>query len=377
METPLVFIDALDIDQPGGPRTAVFNLLMATFKELPTWRFVTYLSVVEPSFNDFPNVKQISINLGNRKFSRIIFQILLIVSIFIKKPHIVHFTKSVPLFAPGAKRILTIFDVTTLAFPDFHTKGAVLFWQLLLPRLAKTCDQIIAISNTVANDIHNLLGANSPPIQVVYCASQFSLAQSDRYSSIDNVKNRFGLPKSYLLAVGQIAIKKNLGQLIKAYALLVDDCINNLPPLILAGPLYEQSNDIGVFDLIRQMNLENKIRYIGRIDFEDLPSLYSGATIFLMPSLHEGFGIPCVEAMQFNVPVIASKAAALPEIIGDAGILIEDYTNPVAWAQSIELVLKDHELRAKLVKIGSVRYKDFSWEKSAKTLSNIYREMSN
>ena len=145
--------------------------------------------------------------------------------------------------------------------------------------------------------------------------------------------------------------------------------------MILAGPYYPQSDGSKIFDLIKVLNLENHIHYIGKIDFDDLVGIYQAASLLIMPSIHEGFGLPVLEAMQNSLPVIASRAASLPEVVGSAGVLVDDYLNPNSWAKEISRLLRDDDLRNDLLKKGKEQSQKFSWKLSAQKTINIYQQI--
>jgi glycosyltransferase involved in cell wall biosynthesis len=238
--------------------------------------------------------------------------------------------------------------------------------------LIKRADKITTVSKDSRNDLIHFYQIPEDKIEVIYNATQFDQVPSIDPDQENEIKKNLGVPDSYLLIVGKLALRKNLDTIIKAvYETKVK--IGKTIPLFIVGGKYTISDASGVIDLIKEMDLTNDIIYTGEVSREELQVIYKNATIYLFPSIHEGFGIPLIEAMQFGVPLIASKSSALPEIMGDAGILVEDFLSPQAWSDAI--VNLTPEKRAELKEKGLARSRQFSWQASAQQLSNVYRTL--
>ena len=143
--------------------------------------------------------------------------------------------------------------------------------------------------------------------------------------------------------------------------------------LVIAGRRYLQSDASDDLGLIEKLRLQRMIHYIGPVPDEDLPPLYASASVYVLPSLHEGFGIPCWEAMAMGVPVIASKRGALPEVVGDAGILIDDPLDAEKWADAIRRVTQDKLLRETLIERGYRFVSDRTWQMVATETFEVYQ----
>jgi glycosyltransferase involved in cell wall biosynthesis len=187
------------------------------------------------------------------------------------------------------------------------------------------------------------------------------------------IKEKYNLPDEYLLFVGVLALKKNLATLIKAFGWLQEQG-EKFPPLLIIGPKYKLSDASTIFALIRSLNLTQRVHYLGPVLTSELMWIYRHAKIFLFPSIHEGFGIPCLKPA-CQTPVLASRASAIPEVIGEAGCLVADYMSPQAWAKSISKLLSDQELRSALVQKGLVQVQKFSWTTSAEKLATLYTQL--
>lgn len=370
-DSPLIAVDALGIDQPGGARTAVLYLFHSLFQIRPDWRFLIFTSQREPLFSGFSNVRQVVLPVRKGLLARALVQILMPIVVPVYGVDLVHFTKSQGAFITGASKVLTLFDVTTLQHPEIHSKMAVFYWRHIQPVMARHVDAVMTISKDAARDIQTLLGIPKDKVHVIYCAGQFSRADRTTETGFQAVRERYGLPSDYLLFVGILALKKNLATLIQSLKLMSQEGIP-FPPLVMVGPRYRISDAGEIFDLIKQLDLSKKVIYTGPVETQELETILRRAELFLMPSVHEGFGIPCLEAMSCGVPVVASRASALTEIVGEAGVLVEEYMSPQAWAGSITDLLSSPDKRAVFAEKGCERSKEFTWEQSARNLSDLY-----
>lgn len=267
------------------------------------------------------------------------------------------------------RSIYTLYDLTFSLNPRTHLP--LLRWSsdFLVPRSLKRCDRIIAISECTKRDAVRLYGIEADKIKVI------PLGVSERFRpSTDGEKSafreRFRLPERYLLYVGTIEPRKNLSMLLEAYRAVVDAGAN--VRLVIAGKkgwLYED-----FFRKVRELHLEDEVLIPGFVPEEDLPALYSLADAFVYPSLYEGFGLPVLEAMACGTPVVCSNTSSLPEVAGNAGLLIPP-TEPHAWAQALGQVTRNTELRAELRDSGLRQAGRFRWEKTARETLEVYRSV--
>jgi len=368
-----ILIDATDIDKPSGGRTAVLELFRFVFAKEPNWHFVVIVSQIEPEFA-FPHVRQIVIPFRNRVLERLWTQAIVSYFAFRRAADLVHFARTMGGFTHPAKSIFTVFDLTTLVHPELHSSAAVWYWQHLAPLHLRWADRIIAISHDVADDLVQHVQVPPEKIDVIYCAPQSIFDEPIRPQLVDTVKQKYDLPEAYLLFVGMLARKKNLTTLIRALHLLKLR-MQSAPFLVLAGRRYRQSDDSAIFEEIESLGMQSNVRYLGPVDTDTLRGLYGGATALLFPSLHEGFGIPCLEAMKCGVPVVAAWSGAIPEIVGDAALLVDDPLSAEALSESIRLVLEDASLRRDLIAKGAVQAAQFSWPRSADQVLAMYRRL--
>jgi len=183
-------------------------------------------------------------------------------------------------------------------------------------------------------------------------------------ATIEGVKARYHIRGEYVLYVGTLQPRKNLGRLLEAVALLRKEARRGeAPSLIIAGRkgwLYDP-----VFQQVERLGLEGEVVFPGYVPQEDLPALLSGARLFVFPSLYEGFGLPVLEAMACGTPVVCSNVSSLPEVAGDAALLV-DPLDVEGMAEAMNRLLQDEGLRAELVERGYRQVRRFSWERCAR-----------
>jgi glycosyltransferase involved in cell wall biosynthesis len=275
-------------------------------------------------------------------------------------------------FGPGrAGLVSTVYDLSPLLFPRWHTPQNRAIFQRKIAHIRRHRPTIIAISEHTRRDLIEALAIPPAQIQVVPCAADARYRPLDDLSEIRRVTGKYGLPKTgYLLYVGTLEPRKNLVRLLEAYALAQGG--GDLPPLVVAGAkgwFYEE-----IFHTATWLKLEQRVIFTGFVAEEDLPALYNGALLFVYPSLYEGFGLPVLEAMACGVPVITSNVSSLPEVAGEAGVLISP-TDTEALAAAIRSLLDDSGRRAGLRAAGLARAASFSWERAARETLAVYERI--
>jgi len=195
--------------------------------------------------------------------------------------------------------------------------------------------------------------------------------QSVSAEKIKSVSARYGLPEKYLLHVGTIEPRKNLEFLIDVFFEAIKQKENADLNLVITGKkgwYYE-----GLFKKVKKLKLGKRVIFTGYLKEEDKAALYHGARIFTFPSLYEGFGLPPLEAMASGVPVISSDTSSMPEVIGDAGILLSP-KDLKGWVEAITRVNSDNELREQMIEKNKGQVQKFSWEKTAAKTIEVYDE---
>jgi glycosyltransferase involved in cell wall biosynthesis len=248
--------------------------------------------------------------------------------------------------ASSHNNLVVIHDAAVLRYPEAYSSGYVAFHSRLLRRIAGRAKAVITDSEFSRGELNELLRLPVERFRVVPCgvAEPFSGVLTDA-----RPPRSYGLARPYVLSVATLSARKNLNVLETASQALSREGID----LVLAGAGRPYMSE-GV----------PPMRRLGYVPDGDLPALYAGARAFVMPSRYEGFGLPCLEAMACGVPVVAARAGALPETVGDAGLLVDPH-DPEQFADGLLALVHDEELRGRLIERGLRRAKLFSWSNTA------------
>jgi glycosyltransferase involved in cell wall biosynthesis len=282
---------------------------------------------------------------------------------------LLHYTDhALSLFQRSRPTIITVHDIAYVRFSNLLNKSRQIYKKNILKSSIERADIIVADSLSTKRDILNYYGIKENKIKVVH------LGVESRFRPISNVEKyriKNNLPSKMILNVGTLEPRKNVVTLIRAFKRLREKgCMDY--KLVIAGEkgwLYKQ-----IFKEVERSDLMQEILFLGVVSDEDLPMLYNCAGIFVYPSLYEGFGLPPLEAMACGIPVITSNTSSLPEVIGDAGIMI-DPTDVGSLCEAMYNVLSKKELWNHMSGMGLERSKLFSWEKAAKKILEIYDEV--
>lgn len=368
-----IAIEALGIHDFGGGRTATLTLLEALFAIDTENQYLVILSQYEPSLtSDSGNVRQWIAPFKNRFILRIWAQLL--IPFATRGYDLVHFVKNLGVFGIKPPNIVTIYDMTTLVYPELFPHFDVWYWQHIQKHTLYQADAIISISNTTTDDLIKFYQLPQERIQVIYpaYASHFKPAPA---SEINRVRQRYGLPEQYLIHLGRIDRKKNLTLLVQAFDLFRKK-VKFCGKLVLAGEIYQKSKDIALYPEIERLGLSEEVVFTGRVPDQDAPALYSGAFVAVYPSFHEGFGLAPVEAMACGTPLIAHSAGALREIVGDAAIIL-DSANAENLAEAIIQVYQNPEFHQEMRGKGLSKAEKFRGEYTARQTLGLYREIIN
>lgn len=277
----------------------------------------------------------------------------------------------IPLALPSSRlpaSVVTIHDLGYHAFPETHT-----YWQRRIIEAGTrwsvgVARRVIAVSQATADDLEAIYRVPAERIRVIYeAAAQTTIVLPEQ---IEAVRVRHGLVRPYALFVGTIQPRKNVARLLDAYGWLYRntaiawDLVFAGAPGWLSDSLYEQAASLG---------LAQQVHFLGYVTDDDLPALISGACFFSFPSLFEGFGLPVLEAQSYGVPVLTSNNSSLPEVAGDAALLV-DPTDVDAIANAMLRLSQDEVLRQQLIEAGYANVKRFSWEKAARETMAVLRE---
>ena len=313
-------------------------------------------------------------NILRNKILRVLWE-QFILPIYIKRLkidllHSIHYT--IPLFA-GCKVVVTFHDMTFFLFPKKHIFIKRIFFKLFIYISSWRANRLIAVSNNTKKDIIKFMHINNDKIDVVYEIIDSRYHPIKNESAILKVKDKYKILNKFILYVGTLEPRKNIICLIQAYHnLLTKKLINHQLVIVGKKGWYYQE----IFNMVNKLGLNEgrqKIIFTGYVPEEELPFLYNAADVFVYPSLYEGFGIPPLEAMACGVPVISSDLSSLPEVIGEAGILINPYNIQDIY-QALYKLLNDDKLKKELKYKGLKRAQEFSSEKLANETIKVYKK---
>lgn len=239
-------------------------------------------------------------------------------------------------------------------------------------------DRIIAVSSATRRDVENLLGVPPDRIRLVYSAPDPNFVDyRSSTSASQRLRERFQIHHPYILYAGRIRPHKNIPRLIEAFAVVRGE-LESHPQyrdlrLLIIGD--EISRNPEVRRAVAQSGAEQFVRFLGFVPFETLREFYASASAFAFPSLYEGFGLPPLEAMCMGIPVVTSSVSSLPEVVGDAAMIVNP-ENVFDIARGIREVLVDSELRERLQKAGFEQARQFNWSRTAQQTLEVYQEVA-
>lgn len=269
-----------------------------------------------------------------------------------------------------ARTVFTLHDLIFLRYPEYHLPYNRWYLTWAMPRYLRAADVIVTPSAWSKQDAIHYYGLPESKIKVIYEAPAPTFQPISDPATLARVRRQYHLPEQFILNVGTIEPRKNLSCLLEAFQPLLADW-PDLKLILLGkkGWLYES-----FFERLQALGLEEQVIFPGYVAEADLPAFYQLAQVFVFPSLSEGFGLPPLEAMACGTPVISSNSSSLPEVVGEAGLLVEP-TDTVALHQALRRMLADGELRADLKQRGLKQAKNFSWRKAVDELETVYQSL--
>ncbi|HER24650.1 MAG TPA: glycosyltransferase family 1 protein [Candidatus Atribacteria bacterium] len=317
-----------------------------------------------------PNFKNIFIHTPKR-FIGIWEQIYFPFIQFLKEVDLLHSPVSaVPIVAP-CKTVLTIHDLTFKIYPKTMQWWDRFYWNFFITQGVKRVERIITDSISTKKDLIKYYNIQKNKVSVIplCCSSQYYMSSNEFF--LNEIKQKYNINKPYILFVGTLEPRKNISILLKAFNIAKQK--GKLKhSLVIVGRKGWLFDDI--FQIVKNLRMENDVIFTGFVPDEDLPSLYHGSDLFVYPSIYEGFGLPPLEAMACGTPVIASNSSSLPEVVGDAGILI-DPKDVNAFASVIVRVLNKEELKIEFAKKGKLWAQRFTTEKMAYQTIKVYKKI--
>ncbi|MFA5029556.1 MAG: glycosyltransferase family 1 protein [Patescibacteria group bacterium] len=258
-------------------------------------------------------------------------------------------------------RLITVHDLSFLRCPEFFTlRSRLRHWLIVLKKIINQADLIFADSDNTKQDLVELLKIKEEKIKVIYLGTKLTPASIE---DKERVRTKYHLPQKFILYLGTLEPRKNVPGIIRAYQLLAAE-----EELVIAGAAGWKTGEI-----YRLAKGNDKIKFFDYVAEEDKAALYSLARAFVYPSYYEGFGLPLLEAMACGCPVIGGGNSSQGEVVADAGLLVDAY-NVREISLALESLLGDEGLRRLLIDRGLTRAKEFTWEKTAQEVLNIFNK---
>jgi len=356
----------------GGNETYATNLIEALADIDSVNRYTLYVTkkeAVERFANRWPNV-HLRLTLPHTPLVRI--PLTLTVELRRRPVDILHVQYTSPPFTP-CPVVNTIHDLSFEHLPETFKRRSWRQMRLTIRRSAQSAAHILTDCDFARDDILKTYGIAPERVTAVPLAAavRFSPVRDER--ELDRVRNKYGINGKYILTVGSIQPRKNIPRLIRAYSMLCRERnLEPLPKLVVVGKrgwLYEDTLATAESSTVR-----DRIILTGYVDDKDLPALYSAASCFVYPSYFEGFGIPPLEAMRCGTPTITGDRTCFPEIIGDAGLMVDPFDEQ-AIKLGIVRVLTEQTLRDELIEKGLKRANSYDWLKTARQTLDVYESV--
>ena len=269
------------------------------------------------------------------------------------------------------RSVVTIHDVIHLMFPQYlPNRVAFSYAKWSITQASQRATRVMTVSESSKRDILRFVDTEPDKIDVIYNAYDERFAMEPREEDVVRVRERYQLTDEFVLYAGNVKPHKNLERLIDAFALVRKRGLDHLK-LVLIGD--EISKYAALRRAVHQHRLHQYVRFLGYLPQETLAVMYRLAGVFVFPSLYEGFGLPPLEAMACGTPVIASGVSSLPEVLGDAAMIVNP-ENVFDIARGIREVILEPEFRRELVHRGYERLKTFSWDTTAAQVLQVYEE---
>ena len=355
----------------GGPESYTVNLIKS-FMEIDSGNEYNLYVIKQDVLNNY-NIPSNFLIRPIRFYNSWIRNLVIMPIELTRSPvDILHVQYAVPLGFCG-KLVATIHDIAFEFFPETFPKTMRYKLYTIVRRTAKKATVILTGSENTKKDLINLYGIPPEKIKVIHYAHGQIYKPVEDNDIFEGIKKKYKIPENFILYVGAIQPRKNIIGLIKAWEILREKYGLKWKLVIVGKAAWLSSEIIRSWE---SSKYSEDIIYTGYIMEEELPFIFNAADLFVYPSFYEGFGLTVLEAMACGIPVITSNYSSLPEVVGDAGLLIDPY-NYEELAYAMYRVLTEPELRIHLSKKGLERSKNFSWRQTAEMTLNIYNKIFN
>ncbi len=367
------------IRQGAGIGAYVHNLVAALLAQDSVDQY-TLLTSGQPTherpFPDAPNARGRSMFIPDRYLNILWYRWHMPVpaTLFSGPTDIYHGPNFVlPPLSKKVRKVVTIHDLAFLEHPEYAVPSLAAYLRQVVPEAVAAADVVTTVSSEVSRTLVEHFQTPRAKLAVIPNGVAPYFRRITDPLLLNATRHKFELKHPLILGVGTLEPRKNHAGLIKAFY-QAQKKKHGPAMLALAGGqgwLYEETQK-----LVAELKLERKVRFLGRVSDLELITLYSMADVFAFPSFFEGFGIPPLEAMACGAPVITSNTSSLPEVAGDAALLV-DPNDISALAQAIQTLLENEQLRSELVQKGYLQAQKYTWDMSARRMLQIYRKLYN
>jgi glycosyltransferase involved in cell wall biosynthesis len=314
-----------------------------------------------------PNFSEVRTRLSQRWWTRIWHRLRLPIAVeWVTGPLRVFHSPdfALPPLRGDTRAIVTVHDLSFMRLPHCFEPSLLQYLRGSVPRAVRRADWVLADSESTCRDLVELLDVPQERISVLYPGVEPRFCPLADPEELARVRHKYGLPARFILSVGTLQPRKNYATLIEAFSQLADPDLS----LVVVGQRGWLYDDL--FALVRKKGME-RVHFPGFVEDSDLPAIYNLAEVFALPSLYEGFGIPPLEAMACGVPVITADNSSFPEVVGDAGLLV-DASDVQALVSGLGSLLNDATLRQTMTARGLRQAMRFTWQDAAEALLSTY-----
>ncbi|MCF8302744.1 MAG: glycosyltransferase family 4 protein [Bacteroidales bacterium] len=291
---------------------------------------------------------------------------------------ILHCTSNTAPVNSKTPLVITLHDIIYLESLGIFKKAGTwyqklgnLYRRLVVPPVVKRSKKIITVSHYEKHRIADFFGFKNSKLEAVYNGVGEKFKKIHNENLLDEIKNKYHLPERFIFFLGNTDPKKNTPGVLKAFSALIKELDKKIPLVLLD---FDEDDLDRVLDDINDPDLKEHIILTGYVINKDLPAIYNLSELFLYPSLRESFGIPILEAMSCGTPVITSNTSSMPEVAGDAGMIVDPY-DPPQIKEAILRLLNDNKLKENLISKGYEQAAKFSWANMARDVLNIYKSV--
>lgn len=363
-----VVINALQYKNNSSGIGVLIRDLFGTYTTITKRKCEVLITRDAPDFMSGKNAKVLRIPYGyGQAMRRNWFQSVKMGRCYGKDAVLLTTDSKIPFFLPkSCVAVPLVTDMAVYRMPEVYKASRVLLWRLQYHYVKRRANFFLAISQFTKDEIADIFHISPERIHVVPCACSSEMVRVEDVKRLGKVREKYALPENYVLFVGNSNPRKNLNRLMKAFDMARE--ASDIPhQLVIAG---EQGWKFDKEQALRELKHPEDVRFIGFVPDEDMPALYSAASLFVFPTLYEGFGIPIVEAQSCGTPVLTSNSSSLPEVGGNGALYVDPYDEEEIKS-GILRILKDRELSQLLIQRGLENAKRFSWRKSAEILDEI------